>query len=346
MNYKFLFVIISILVCAGAVYASWDNSIFYYRAIDDVQERPLAVVVEKFPETSKEIKLVFVGDIMLSRKIGQIMEEKGDWNYPFALLGDTIKSADVAFANFENPISDRGILSGSKYSFRANPLTVQGLANAGFDVVSLANNHIWDYGRDAVLDSLNILKNAGVSYVGAGEDFPSAHTPVIKVVGGFRIAYLGYTNLISPSVTTENSKPEINFINIDQIRKDITAAKQQADFVVISYHWGEEYNTLHNAFQENIAHETIDAGANLVIGHHPHVVEEIEKYNDGYIAYSLGNFVFDQNFSLDTSHGALLEVDIQDRKIDQAATHEVDFNTTFQPYIKDSNLTIPTKVGI
>ncbi len=293
------------------------------------------VVVPQVPYTAKGIKLVFVGDIMLSRKIGEIMEAKKDWNYPFALLGNTIKSADIAFANFENPISDRGILSGSKYSFRANPAAVQGLANTGFDVVSVANNHIWDYGRDAVVDTMHILKSAGISYVGAGEDFSTAHTPVIKNINGVKIAYLGYTNLVSLSVTTESSRPEINFIDMVQIRKDIALAKQQADVVIVSYHWGEEYNTTHTVFQEEIGHQTIDAGANLVIGHHPHVVEEVEKYHGGYIAYSLGNFVFDQNFSTDTSHGGLLEVTIINKKINTVKLLNVLFNRTYQPYVKD-----------
>ncbi len=102
---------------------------------------------------------------------------------------------------------------------------------------------------------------------------------------------------------------------------------------MISFHWGNEYEIHHNSFQENLAHVAIDAGANLVVGHHPHVIQEIEKYKDGYIAYSLGNFVFDQNFSEDTKSGLLLSVTLKNKKIEQVTSEKVNFNSSYQPFI-------------
>jgi len=279
---------------------------------------------------SKKAELVFVGDIMLSRNIGKTMKEKDDWTYYFKNVRDVLASADLAFANLESVISSQGTLMGSIYSFRADPRAVEGLSYAGFDVVSLANNHVWDYGGIALSDTFDVLKSVDIGYVGAGNSYAEAHTAVVKDVKGMKIAFLGYTNLIPHGVTGVDSRPAVAFIEMDTISRDILKAKESADIVVVSYHWGDEYQTTHNAFQERIAHATIDAGALMVIGHHPHVVQEVESYKDGLIAYSLGNFVFDQNFSTDTREGMLLKVTLMDKKISDFAKHKVVFADDFQ----------------
>jgi poly-gamma-glutamate synthesis protein (capsule biosynthesis protein) len=171
---------------------------------------------------------------------------------------------------------------------------------AGFDVLSIANNHILDYGADAVLDTLTLLGNNGIGVVGGGTNYIEAHQPFVKAIQNTKISFLGYTNLISPSLGLKTAKPNIAFLDIDQAIVDIKEARKVADLVVVSLHWGNEYETNHNSEQERVARALIDAGAHLIIGHHPHVIQEVKEYHGGYIAYSLGNFVFDQNFSQET----------------------------------------------
>jgi poly-gamma-glutamate synthesis protein (capsule biosynthesis protein) len=277
--------------------------------------------------------LVFVGDIMLSRDIEKTMLKDNDWRYPFLKISDFLKNADLTFGNLEGPISNNGTKVGSIYSFEADPRSTEGLLYSGFDVLSVANNHIWDYGPQAFEDTLQTLKDNNIAYIGGGSSFEEAHSPVVKEVKGTRIAFLGYTNLLPPTLGTKNSKPAVAFPDQEQMILDIQKAKRLADIVVVSFHWGEEYQTKHNSFQEKLAHAAIDAGADLIVGHHPHVVQELEKYNGGNIVYSLGNFVFDQNFSEDTKAGSLLTVTVKNKKIEAVIAHKVIFTSSYQPFL-------------
>lgn len=284
-------------------------------------------------DNNRTSTLLFVGDIMLSRAVGSIMNKNNNWDYPFLKMADYLKQADLTFGNLEGPISRNGTKVGSIYSFESDPRSIEGLLYSGFDVVSVANNHIWDYGSEAFKDTLKILKDNNVSYIGGGFSYDEAHTPVVKEIKGNRVAYLGYTNLLPPSLGDKGNKPTVAFPDENQIIVDIQNAKKLSDIVVVSFHWGDEYSTHHNSFQENLAHIAIDAGADLVVGHHPHVVQEIEKYKNGYIAYSLGNFVFDQNFSEDTKSGLLLSVTLKNKKIEDVETQKVNFTSSYQPFV-------------
>ena len=274
--------------------------------------------------------MLFVGDIMLSRSVGELMAKKGDYNLPFINIADTIKNADLAFANLENPVSLGGVNVGSKYSFRADPKVLQGLQYAGFDIVNIANNHIWDYGQEAFLDTLKYVKEAGIDYVGGGHDFSEAHRGVIKDVKGSKVGFLGYTNLLPQSVSAGEKSAGASYLDVDQMVKDIKEIKKKSDIVVVSFHWGEEYQTKHNQKQEQIAKAAIDAGADLIIGHHPHVVQEVEQYKDGWIAYSLGNFIFDQNFSNQTMEGLALEVNIVNKKVANVIKKRIAISKEYQ----------------
>lgn len=204
---------------------------------------------------------------------------------------------------------------------------------AGFDVLSIANNHIWDYGADAVRDTLTILKDAGIGVIGGGMNYQEAHAPLIKETSGVKIAFLGYTDLIPSSLDSKTARPVIAFLDIDRAISDVKEARKLADLVVVSLHWGNEYEITPNHNQERIAKSLIDAGAQLIIGHHPHVVQPIEEYGGGYIAYSLGNFVFDQNFSPETKKGLALKVILKNKKISQMMPVEITFTSSFQPYL-------------
>jgi len=299
------------------------------RQIDYVAADPQA------PEImSDNIELLFVGDIMLSRKVGENIVASGDWRFPFLKIADFLGSADLTFANLENPVSNRGVKMGSIYSFRADPRTLEGLTYAGIDIVSLANNHIWDYGRDAFLDTMTYLDNIGISYVGAGQNFDNVHRGITSTVKGTKITYLAYTDLLSKQLAATATSPGVAYLDRTQMVKDIVQAKASSDFVIVSFHTGDEYETQHNQNQEVIFKEAIDAGASLVIGHHPHVVQEVEQYKNGWIAYSLGNFIFDQNFSEETKQGLALRVTLQNEKIESVESIPVYISALSQPSIK------------
>lgn len=285
------------------------------------------------PTPKPEFRMIFVGDIMLSRSVGERIKKTRDYRYPFLNVADFLNNAAITVGNLEGPISDRGRDMGSKYSFRADPKVVQGLDYAGFKVLSVANNHIWDYGPDAFSDTLRHLRDAGMDYVGGGYDFEQAHGGVIKEVNGTKIAFLSYTDLLPKSASATN-QPGVAYLDMVQMAKDIGAKKREADLVVVSFHFGEEYKTTHNLKQAQIARTAIDAGASLVIGHHPHVVEDVERYKGGYIAYSLGNFVFDQNFSERTMNGLALVVNVSGGQLADIQKISIGISKDYQPYLK------------
>lgn len=301
------------------------------RDVSDQFHQSIYKKIQKRIEDSETVRFIFVGDIMLSRGIDFKMRKAGDYTFPFLNIASTTRDADIAFGNLEGPISVRGKNQGSIYSFRAHPQVMKGLLFAGFDIMSLANNHIWDWGVDALTDTLDILKENNVLSIGAGKNEAEANSPVFIMKGNQRVVFFAYTNLYPESLYAVGEKPGISTFHeeymVDSIKKETTPE----DIVVVSVHWGDEYKTQSNDFQKRLGRALIDAGADMVIGHHPHVVEEVEHYKDGWIAYSLGNFVFDQNFSEDTSKGLLLEVTTKNGVVEKFEPREVKMNEDFQP---------------
>ena len=253
-------------------------------------------------------------------------------------ITDELKKADILFGNLEGPISNKGKKVGSIYSFRMNPKTVEGLKYAGFDILSLANNHMFDYQRVAFEDTMRILEENGIDYLGAGFSAKEAFSPKITEIRNTKIGFLAYTNLGPKAWRATKGGSGIAWVSekdIEKIKEDIGEAKQKTDVLIISLHSGEEYATNTTPSQISLARAFVDAGADLVVGHHPHIIQEIEKYKDGWIAYSLGNFVFDQGFSEETMEGLLLEVIIEDNKIKELNQKEIKISKSFQPYLED-----------
>lgn len=279
--------------------------------------------------------LLFVGDIMLDRSVRKQIEREQDPLYPFVRIADTIRTADVAFANLEGPISDRGTNQGSIYSFRFEPVgTKHSLSFAGFDVVSLANNHIWDWGVDALTDTVRHLDEAGIGHVGAGRTSVEANTPFVTQVGDTKIAMLGYTNLYPRSLEATDNQPGVSSFRVASATEQIESLKAAGtDIVIVSFHWGVEYEMHSTSSQQVIARALVDAGADLIIGHHPHAIQEVEEYQGKYIVYSLGNFVFDQNLSRFTMKGLMVRASVKDKKIEGLEQIPIQLTPTFQPYI-------------
>ncbi|KKT29956.1 MAG: Capsule synthesis protein, CapA [Candidatus Azambacteria bacterium GW2011_GWC2_45_7b] len=266
--------------------------------------------------------LAFVGDIMLDRGVKESILKNGggDFLFSFEKIQETLKQYNVLFGNLEGPISDKGQNQGSSYSFRMDPKTTSALAFAGFNILSLANNHIGDWGEEAAKDTTARLESAGI--IGVGMDY----SPKILNLRGTKIAFLALSDIkgmVNLPFLYDKSEAEMA----------VRSAKEMSNLVIISMHFGEEYHKEPSVRQKEIAHGLIDAGADLVIGSHPHVVQPVEQYKNSYIAYSLGNFVFDQDFSEDTMRGLLFEVELENGQIIKIAPKTVIINENFQPTV-------------
>ena len=293
--------------------------------------QPVASIPAAVPATpgQREYTLLFTGDIMLSRGVGARMAAQKDWSFPFRLISDALRGADFRYCNLECPVSDRGRNLHHLYSFRADPNVMEGLKEAGFNVASLANNHAYDWGPEALLDSLDRLRAAGIMPVGAGQNILAAHYPLLVRVGELRIAFLAYVNIEPKEATATVDRPGVAWLDPAQTLTDIRFARPLADLVIVCPHWGVEYAVKPSREQVDLAHQMIDAGADMIVGSHPHVVQPVEKYHDRWIAYSLGNFIFDQK-SPNTHRGLLLKATVRDRHLTDVQSIPIDINSSFQ----------------
>jgi len=265
---------------------------------------------KKLPQASEEVSLIAVGDISFSRGVERMVKKQKDLNYPFLKIRDYLKSADLVFGNLETPITEGPEIPDFEMVFRSNPGTEQTLKQAGFSVLSLANNHTPNFGEQGLKDTFNYLAEVGIKFVGAGNNEQEANQPVYIETKGIKFAFLAYndTDIVPASYEATNSHAGTAFMRTEKMAEAVKEAKQKTDFVIISMHAGIEYTDKPNDSQVNFAHAAIDAGADLVIGHHPHVVQTMEKYKGKYIFYSLGNFVFDQPQSQETKEGLAIKV--------------------------------------
>lgn len=314
---------------------------YFYKETNLFFERNKASLV--YSQIAKDIPskiIIFaVGDIMLDRGVEYTIKKEGknDFKFPFLKIAGDLKKSDLLIGNLEGPISNRGEKIGSIYSFRMNPESIKGLEYAGFDILSLANNHALDYGRIALEDTMNLLKDNGIDYVGAGFDEKEVFSVKIKEVKGVKIGFLAYTDFGSKFWKPGTNTSGVAFFSIEdleKIKKEISETKKNVDILIIFLHSGTEYSKNPTNFQKEFSRACVDAGADLILGHHPHVTQLVEQYKNGWIAYSLGNFIFDQSFSEETMQGTLLEVLIENGKIKEVNPKEVEISKNFQPYLK------------
>ena len=283
----------------------------------------------------EEIRMIAVGDIMLSREVARKMKARGNYKYPSLKTEETTAGADIALGNLESPIIDGREIGDDEMIFRADPESIEGLKFAGFDVLNLANNHIMNFGRNGLENTINILNKNGILHTGAGIGVDGINEPAIMVVKGTKFAFLGYTYNLGRCKLPDGRICGSANMNIEKMKENVEKAEHRADIVIVSMHAGTEYKSEPDGFQKSFAHAAIDAGADLVIGHHPHVVQPVEKYNGGYIMYSLGNFVFDQMWSEETRLGAMAEVIFRDGKVSSVGFLPVKIYDYSQPRLAE-----------
>ena len=242
-----------------------------------------------------DVTVAAVGDMLFDLAPRRLIAAKGG-KAPLVYVAPSLRTADLTLGNLENPLSNRGKAVGGKPSnliFKGDPRAVKGLVASGFDVVALANNHMMDHGKVALADTLKTLNRAGIAHAGAGMNTAAAWQPAVIVRNGARIAYLSFTDNVPDGFTPSKSRPGVAVgRNMTKVKNAIRSAKRHADYVIVSFHWGVEQSYTADSQQIRDAHAAVNAGADVVLSHHPHVVQGFEFYHHKLIAYSLGNFVF------------------------------------------------------
>jgi poly-gamma-glutamate capsule biosynthesis protein CapA/YwtB (metallophosphatase superfamily) len=235
-----------------------------------------------------------VGDIMLTGSAKSLLQARG-YDLPFQdkSLARLITSADVAFANLEYPITMKGIrYTDKEYTFRGDPESLSAIRKAGFDFLSLANNHIMDYGEKGLLDTIRLCRKNRLSFAGAGSDLASASGLAVIKNRGVRYGLLAYSLTFPEEFWATPLKPGTAHPDWAQMGQDIRDARQKVDILIVSFHWGEELKSEPKKYQIDFAHHAINQGADIVLGHHPHIPQPIEIFRGKPIFYSLGNYAF------------------------------------------------------
>ncbi|MCX8029567.1 MAG: CapA family protein [Brevinematales bacterium] len=260
------------------------------------------------------VRLAFGGDLMLDRGVKRSVYRNfgGDYLGLVRNITNYMLGFDAFVVNLEGPISHRGKQIPKKYSFRFETNVVSMLKSSGISIVNLANNHIYDWGYEAFTDTINILSSNGIGFFGIADLSNSIGYIFVKsnYSNVLRIGFLGFSEFLKELKPTRKRPLGLSVIDEKSLVKTIPLFKSNVDFLVVSVHWGEEYKKTNNRFQEKLAKKFIDLGADIVIGHHPHVIQNYEIYKGKYMFYSLGNFIFDQRFSSDTMEAGVVEVEI------------------------------------
>lgn len=287
MKLKWLFLYL-IIILSLSVYLYYSKPVL---------KNPTAEVVlgtaSQGPDLQVPLTLLFGGDVMLGRSVNTRILKNKDFSWPFRKISTLLSEADLTMVNLESPFrsgckpTDGGII------FCADPRSIEGLRTAGVDIVNLANNHINNQGEKGIDETNSLLSTAGISAIGQNK-------PYFVTIKDTKLAFLGFTDIASGS-------KEIADATTENIKSQISEAKKNSDLVITTFHWGNEYS-LRSLRQQDMAHLAIDSGADAVIGHHPHWVQEIEQYQGKPIYYSLGNLVFDQMWSEATQKGLVVKL--------------------------------------
>ena len=259
-------------------------------------------------------RLLFAGDVMFSRGVRRQILGSKDPALPFRKIAPLLSSADLAFVNLESPFSDRGPYHEGGLIFHASPDTIAGLQLARIAVASTANNHSRDCGPHGVEFTVYWLRSHGIEPVGSGESEMETHRGTVIERNGVRFGFLGYT-FDQQNGNWRDIDGRIAVTHPAIAARDVRELRKRCDVVIVSMHAGIEYTRKPTKPQVAFAHAAVDAGASLVIGHHPHVIQIEELYRGAPIFYSLGNFVFDQYQREATQHGEIAEVDFLGKKV-------------------------------
>lgn len=267
------------------------------------------------------LSLVFAGDTTLDDAPGALIERGGD---PLAKVAHLFQGADIRLVNLECVVSNIGSPGDKVFTFRAHPRVLPVLRRH-VDAVTLANNHSGDYGREAFADMLGLLERAGIAQTGGGRNLAEAHQPLLIERQGLRLALLSYNEFMPRSFEAGHDAPGIAWSEDEQVVDDIALARtrHRADLVLVLMHWGWENEPTANARQRELARRVIDAGADAVIGGHPHVTQDIEIHRGKPVIYSVGNFVMKETDNEAQRQGWVLQLGLDRQGVSSLRTHPV-----------------------
>jgi poly-gamma-glutamate synthesis protein (capsule biosynthesis protein) len=291
---KILINIILAVLAAATIYL-----LFVGRAIAPAR---LDKIDNNFPKqtTTNRATILAFGDLLLDRYIKRAID-KNTPNYPFEKIKDFLAGNNLVLANLEGSFTNfkPRPLDPNNATFTFDPKLASTLKDNGFNILNLANNHVQDFGKDGFAQSEAYLDKEGIDHFG---DYYNQERALIKNINGLKLVFIAYSEFGDPA--TESTVAKI---------KDTSTT---ADFVIVYTHWGNEYQTKFSASQQEKARRFVDAGADIILGSHPHVIQPIEIYKNRPIFYSLGNFVFDQIFSFEVTHGLAVKLTLAKDKME------------------------------
>lgn len=245
-----------------------------------------------FDNEIDSVNFLAVGDVLLGGPVKSKIDKFG-YDHMLGGVASTLNQGDLVFANLETSITVRGLPLKKRFRFRSKPEALAALRRAGINIVNLANNHTLDYGRLGLRDTLDHLKEYDIPYIGAGPNKKRAHKPLIITRNNLKVGFLGYAVFRFFGVSYKPEKASVAQVSkIIHFQENIANLRKHVDVLIVSFHWGREFYIQPNKLQRRLAHAAINAGADLVLGHHPHVLQPSEWYKGKLIVYSLGNFVF------------------------------------------------------
>jgi poly-gamma-glutamate capsule biosynthesis protein CapA/YwtB (metallophosphatase superfamily) len=282
---------------------------------------PLNNQTVKAKSKTPGIRVTFAGDLMLDWSVKTTTRKYGV-GYPFKQVKTEVTNSDLAIVNLETAVTNRTAKFPKTYNFKADPAAVVGFKNAGFDLVSLANNHSMDYKQEGLLDTLAALKRNKLSYIGAGKNSAEAYQAKRYTIKGKKLSFIAFSKVIPSTSWIAQSKRAgvASGYNLNAILNSIKKESAYSDYVFVYLHWGVETNKRPDAYQRTWAKRMIDAGADGIVGSHSHVLQGFEYYKGKPIAYSLGNFLFPNYVRGDKAQTGLLHFDIQSGKIGMSFT--------------------------
>ncbi len=283
------------------------------------------------------IRILFTGDINPGRCVAKIAMEANDFTLPYQAVADELRSADITVGSLDGSITDRAAPMDCPQTMNlVGPArTAEGLQFAGFDVITVATNHIKNCGdvgcwNNALLDSMDNLEAVGIATVGGGSTLAEARAPLIVQHNGTRFAFLAASS-VGREMWASDSEPGTAPLFAENIAADIAAASKLADVVIVLPQWGSEYTDIPNWDQFKLAGAMMDAGATLVIGNQAHWVQAVETFPNGAVAYALGNFVFDQGWSERTKQGVVFEAVFRGATLESWQLLPIYIHDNYQP---------------
>ncbi|MBE9502811.1 MAG: CapA family protein [Proteobacteria bacterium] len=280
----------------------------------------------------EEITIFATGDIMPSGRVLPFVKKHG-YFYSYTETSEIFQSGDMVIGNLETPLTEKGMrFENKKYTFKAPLESAKALKKAGFTHLSLANNHMMDYGTQGLTSTLEALNNEGIEYAGAGTSLPMARKASYVTIKDNKVAFLSYSNTFPTEFYATRDKAGTAPGYRTYIINDIKRAKAKADLIIVAFHWGAERMQHPKDYQKKLARLAIDTGANIVLGHHPHVLQGVEHYGAGVIFYSLGNFAFG-SYSKSTKESIIAKITVQNFKIARVEAIPINVNN-FEVHFK------------